>query len=156
LQTVGRILALLLLFVPAFASANSDVALESQVFVERISKDQLGRRKLVLEAPKLVVPGDRLVFILKYRNVSDRSAKNFVVTNPMPNAVMFQGAADDRAQVSVNGGLNWGRLDVLKVRESKGLLRNARLEDVTHVRWPLARPIPVGGTGRLSFRGVVR
>lgn len=150
------ILILLMLFAPAAARANSDVALESQVFVERVSKDQLGRRKLVLEAPKIVVPGDRLVFILKYRNTSDKSAKNFVVTNPMPNAVMFQGAADDGAQVSVNGGLNWGRLETLTIRENKGNVRSARLEDVTHVRWPMARAIPVGGSGRLSFRGIVR
>ncbi len=153
---MGRFLAFLLLFVPALASANSDVALESQVFVERVSKDKLGRRKLVLEAPKIVVPGDRLVYILKYRNVSDRSAKTYFVTNPMPSAVMFQGAAEDSAQVSVNGGLNWGRLETLKIREIGGGLRSARLEDVTHVRWPMARPIPVGGSGRLSFRGIVR
>ncbi len=153
---MGRLLAILLLFVPALARANSDVALESQVFVERVSKDNLGRRKLVLEAPKTVVPGDRLVYILKYRNISDRTAKNYFVTNPMPSAVMFQGAADDAAQVSVDGGRNWGRLETLRIRESSGNVRSARLEDVTHVRWPMAQPIPAGGSGRLSFRGIVR
>jgi uncharacterized repeat protein (TIGR01451 family) len=150
------LIAIMLLFAPALARAGNSVALESQVFVERITKDSQGRRKLVLALPKTVVPGDRLVFILKYRNMGNPTSGNFMVTNPMPSAVMFQGAGDEAAQVSVDGGRIWGRIEALKIKDTDGNQRSARLEDVTHVRWPMARSIPAGGTGRLSFRGIVR
>jgi uncharacterized repeat protein (TIGR01451 family) len=150
------LLALLLLFAPAIARANDAVALESMVFVEKTVKQPNGVTKTILEAPKIVVPGDKLVFILKYRNTGTQAANHFVVTNPMPSAVAFQSAPTDGAQVSVNGGRDWGQLNELKVKESDGFWREARPEDVTHVRWPMSKPIAAGATGRLSFRGIVR
>jgi uncharacterized repeat protein (TIGR01451 family) len=149
-------LFLVLLFAPALARATDKVALESAVFVEKTVKQSDGRTKVILEAPQIVVPGDRLIFILKYRNTSDQPANNFVVTNPMPSAVAFQAVPSAKAQVSVNGGRDWGVLGVLKVKDSDGSWRSARPEDVTHVRWPMTDPIPAGATGRLSFRGIVR
>ena len=47
-------------------------------------------------------------------------------------------------------------LVALKVRGPNASLRAARFDDVTHVRWALKAPIPVGGSGRLSFRGTVK
>jgi uncharacterized repeat protein (TIGR01451 family) len=149
-------LALMLLLSPALLRAANAVSLSSTVFVERLVKDTDGRRKLVLEPPKTVIPGDRLVYILQYRNAGSSPAANVYVVNPIPTAVIFQGAADPSAQVSVDGGQNWGRVETLKKRESDGMWRGARLEDVTHVRWIIARPIKAGATGKLSFRGLVR
>ena len=37
-----------------------------------------------------------------------------------------------------------------------GTRRAAQPADVTHVRWAFQKPIPVGGTGKLMFRGVVK
>ncbi len=149
-------LALLMLLMPGVAQAASDVALNSAVFVEKTVSGADGRQKTVLEAPKVVVPGDRLVFVLSYKNQGDRPATDFIVTNPLPGAVAYQGTTDDRAQVSVDGGRNWGALIALKVRESDGSLRSARMEDVTHVRWPMRKSIAPGAKGNLSFRGIVR
>jgi hypothetical protein len=143
-------LALLMLLVPGFAWASPSVSLESAVFVERTIKETDGRTKIILESPGIVVPGDQ------YQNRGATPAADFTVTNPMPSAVAFQGTGDPAAQISVNGGRDWGTLDTLKIRETDGSWRSARPEDVTHVRWPVAKAIPVGATGRLSFRGIVR
>jgi hypothetical protein len=37
-----------------------------------------------------------------------------------------------------------------------GIARPAQAADVTHVRWTLGDPVPSGGAGELSFRGVVK
>ncbi|MFM5913650.1 MAG: hypothetical protein ACKOPR_02750 [Chakrabartia godavariana] len=149
-------LALFLILVPSFSYASESVALDSSVYVERIVPEANGRTRTVLEPPKVVTPGDRLVFILQYRNTGTQSAKDFVVTNPMPAPVAYQGTSDTVAQVSVDGGKTFAALAALKVREADGTLRAARPEDVTHVRWALREPIAAGAQGKLSFRGIVR
>lgn len=149
------LLALLAALLPGAAFANGQVALTSDVFVEKQSMDAAGRTRLVLEEPKLVVPGDKLVFVLKYQNKSSSPATNFVVTNPLPSAVTFQNALNDGAVVSVDGGRNWGLLSTLKVKDG-ATLRSANAADVTHIRWTFTKPIPAGSAGKLMFRGIVR
>jgi uncharacterized repeat protein (TIGR01451 family) len=152
-----HILALLAaLLLPGTAFASQSVALSSEVFLEKAIPDGNGKTKIVLHAPKIVTPGDKLIFFLNYRNIGDAPAANFVVTNPMPGAVAYQGSNDSAAQLSVDGGKVWGTLASLKVLEADGMWRAARMEDVTHVRWTMHAPIPAGGQGKLSFRGVVR
>jgi uncharacterized repeat protein (TIGR01451 family) len=146
---------LVTLMLPAAAQA-AGVALKSAVFVERTEVAADGRARIVLHEPKLVTPGDRLVFVLSYRNEGGKPADNFVVTNPVPPAVAYQGVADRAAQVSVDGGRSWGELAALIVRDSGGARRPARGEDVTHVRWTFPKAIGPGVQGKLSFRGIVR
>lgn len=147
---------LIALFAPSALLAANNVTLQSTVFVEKSVADNAGKTRIVLEEPKIVTPGDRLVFVLSYRNAGVSSASDFVVTNPMPSAVSYEGGADGKAVVSVDGGRSWGSLALLKIREPDGRWRGARPEDVTHIRWALRQAIPAGAQGRLSFRGVVR
>ena len=152
-----RLLTLLMaLLAPAALQAADSISLQSAVFVEKLLVEPSGRNRVVLEEPKLVTPGDRLVFILSYRNGGTAPSHNFVVTNPLPTAVAYQGSPDGQAVVSIDSGRSWGSLAQLKIKDLGGRWRSARPEDVTHVRWALAGAIPVGASGKLSFRGVVR
>jgi uncharacterized repeat protein (TIGR01451 family) len=155
-MTMKYILTLLALTLSSSAFAANEVALQSAVFVEKMVADTDGRSRAILQEPRVVVPGDKLVFVLSYHNLGHAPASNFVVTNPMPGAVAFQAASDQTAQVSVDGGRNWGAISQLRIKEQDGTVRNARPEDVTHVRWALKGAIPVGAQGKLSFRGIVR
>jgi uncharacterized repeat protein (TIGR01451 family) len=141
---------------PALAYSPNNVSLASDVFVERTEIDANGKARTTLEEPKVVVPGDRLVFVLNYQNKGKAPATNFVVTNPLPGAVLYQGSADSSAIVSIDGGRNWGALSDLTVRDKDGSVRFARMDDVTHVRWIIAQPIPANGAGKLMFRGIVK
>lgn len=143
--------------VPAAAQATANaVAINSDVLVERTATDASGRSQTTLEEPATVVPGDRLVFVLRYRNNGAQPATDFVITNPLPDAVAFDSTSDATATVSVDGGRNWGPLASLTVTEADGSVRPARAEEVTHVRWAFTQPIPAGEAGRLMFRGVVK
>lgn len=151
--------ALLLLLAPLMpgeALAANQVALDNHVFVERISTDADGKQKILLEEPKIVVPGDRLVFVLNYRNAGAQPADRFVITNPMPSAVRFADAGDTRPLLSVDGGKQWGLLSDLSIPMADGTRRAAQPADVTHIRWAFRNPIPVGGAGKLMFRGIVK
>lgn len=147
----------------AAPAAASPVTLSSDVKIERVEVDAAGKEKVTLYAPKqvVVVPGDKVVFTLEVVNTGAQPAAGFRATNPMPGPVQFVSAAEDWAEVSVDGGSNWGKLVALKVkaRAADGTAqveRSAGAEDVTHVRWIFADAIAPGGKRKLSYRGVVR
>lgn len=130
------------------------VSLDSTVKVERTTT-VAGRPQTVLEAPKNVVPGDKLVFATSYKNAGAAPATKFVVTNPVPGAVAWTGDSSNRVTVSVDGGRTFGPLGAAKVRGAQAQPRAAQPAEVTHLRWTLAAIAP-GGSGQLLYRGIVR
>jgi uncharacterized repeat protein (TIGR01451 family) len=150
------LLFLLALLTPIPALAQDQVALTSEIFVERTTTDANGRQNVSLESPSVVTPGDPLVFVLRYRNSAASPATDFVVTNPIPENVSYISSGSAGSVLSVDGGQSWGDLAGLNVRNADGTTRPATAADVTHVRWRIAQPIPPGGEGELRFRGVVK
>ena len=140
----------------SFALAASQVTLASDVFIERVRRDANGRATTVLEPPRALASGDRLLFVLSYRNGGNEPATDFVVTNPVPDAVAFAGAEGEEPDVSVDWGRSWGKLSALTVTGRDGKARPAEAGDVTHVRWSIRQAIGAGETGKLSFRAVAR
>lgn len=150
------LLFLLAFLLPVPALAQSQVALTSEVLVERTTTDAGGQRHTALEAPSIVTPGDPLVFVLHYRNNAASPATDFVVTNPIPESVSYVSTESAGSVLSVDGGRTWGELAALSVRNADGTSRPATAADVTHIRWRIAQPIPAGGQGELRFRGIVK
>jgi hypothetical protein len=149
------LIPLFALLAPAAAFANQ-VELGSEVFVERNVEQADGSVIVTLTEPSQVVPGDSLVFVLRYENTSAEPVANFTATNPMPDAVAYRDTDSPGAEFSVDGGTIFGLLTDLIVTEEDGTERPARAEDVTHIRWTLTEPIAGNGSGQLTFRGVVR
>jgi uncharacterized repeat protein (TIGR01451 family) len=148
--------------VPAPATTPA-VTIASEAMIERVVLGPDGSEKLILKKPGevVVVPGDKVVFTLTYQNKGAEPASGFKATNPMPGPVQFIEAAQDWADVSVDGGANWGKLDTLKVMAAPAegaaaVERAATPADVTHVRWVFAKPIAAGSKGSISFRGVIK
>ena len=153
LKYVSTFVALAL---PGLAMAANNVALTSDVFVERKVEKSDGKTAVVLEQPKTVLPGDNLVFVVKYKNVGSSPATDFSVTNPLPKAVAFNGTSDGKEIVSIDGGKTWGALSSLMYTRTNGEVRPALMSDVTHVKWKFNRSLSVGSEGKLVFRGTVK
>jgi uncharacterized repeat protein (TIGR01451 family) len=147
---------LALLFGGAAVFAATPLQLVSDVFVERQVVKADGSKTVILEKPNLVTPGDNLVFVVRYKNIGAATASNFVVTNPLPAAVAFDGTSDGLEIVSIDGGKSWGFLSALRVKKADGTVRPALRSDVTHIKWNLNQPLTAGAEGKLIFRGVVR
>ena len=137
----------------AFAAPGA-VALRGDVKLET-TRIENGVEKIVLATPKVVVPGNRLVFSTSYRNESATPVQNFVVTNPVPTGIAV--AAQDAASltVSVDGGKTWGKLAALSVKDARGVARPAQAGDVTHVRWTVAAIAP-GASGSVAYHAIVK
>lgn len=151
-----KFLILLALFLPSAALAQNQVALTSEVLVERRTTGADGAVQVTLEAPGVVTPGDHLVFVLSYRNNGAAPASDFVVSNPIPDSVVFDGTDSPGAVYSIDGGRTWGALSALTVRGADGNSRPATLADVNSVQWRFAQAIPAGSGGQLRFRGIVK
>lgn len=135
-------------------SGDSKMILTSDIKVE---KAQLinGINTITLSEPDVVVPGDDLVFTISYKNQNDQPATDFVITNPLPDAVAFAGDASNMAQFSVDNGVSWGALQDLQITDENGTTRPAQNGDVTHLRWVIDSIAP-GASGNVTFRGAVK
>lgn len=136
----------------ARAQDKPAVALAGEVMVER-SVEENGATRTVLEAPTNVIPGDRLVFTTRYTNTIAEPVDDFVITNPLPAAVIL--LQDGDFDVSVDGGKTFGRFSTLSVKLEDGADRPAELGDVTHIRWTLARLAP-GEQGQVRYFAAIR
>jgi uncharacterized repeat protein (TIGR01451 family) len=152
---VPFVLALAFAATPAAAiAAPGQIALAGDVKLEKTVLEN-GQSRTELLEPKVVVPGDRLLFTTRYTNGGTVPAKNFVVTNPLPAAVTLSYDAAGGYSVSVDHGKTWGSLSTLKVTDAKAGVRAATASDVTHLRWTLQSIAP-GFTGTVRYRAIVR
>ena len=132
----------------AAAQANTPVALDSAVFVER----QRGDNIRSLEPASRLSRGDRVVTIVSWRRQGGNGGSNgFTLVNPLPRAIAYQASARDSEEVSVDGGRSWGHLGELRIGA-----RLATPEDVTHVRWRVPANHAAAGSGRIAYSGIVR
>ncbi|MBK8375922.1 hypothetical protein [Sphingorhabdus sp.] len=138
------------------AWAGAPLELKSDIFVEKQQKRPDGTLATKLVTPNLIIPGDRLVFVVHYKNAGTIPASNIAVTNPIPRAISFSGTSDGNEIVSVDGGKSWGKINQLRVSNSDGSSRAAGMADVTHIRWTLNQTLAAGAAGKLIFRGVVK
>lgn len=144
-HTIAKLVCALALAAPVIAAATPMVALDSDVFVERYVPSK-GR---MLQPASALKRGDRVVYIVSWTRMG--GAGGFTVTNPLPRQVYFQGSADGREEVSVDGGRTWGKLESLRVAG-----RLATPEDVTHVRWKVLAQEAARGTGQITYSAIVR
>lgn len=149
-------LALLSLLAPAAALASGDVRTSASIFVERTAPAGSGARRVRLEPARQVSSGERLIYVVEYRNTGKRPVSGFTVTNPLPRTVRLDETMDGSELVSIDGGRTWGTLGTLRVTLSDGSWRPANPDDVTHLRWRVGDRLMRGETRRVTFRAIVR
>ena len=140
--------------VPAMAAP---IEITAKVLVEKRQAAADGTTRVVLAPVANVVPGERVVYRLEYRNTGKAAASGVVVANPIPKDLNYAGPAEGSPapEVSTDGSA-FGTLAQLRVRGSDGAMRAALQSDVRVVRWRLSAPIPGGGGGKLAFRAVLK
>ena len=101
------------------------------------------------------MPGDDVVYTITFTNISDETAENIVITNPISGELTYvEGSAfgpGTRIEFSVDGGLSFAAANELTVSED-GEVRAARAEDFTHIRWVMQNELQAGAQGLARFR----
>ena len=126
---------------------------------EEVIVTETGESETTLVAAETVVPGDRVVYTITFRNVSDDAAENVVITNPIADALTYlDGSAygpGSEIQFSVDGGQSFAHREALTVDED-GNVRPAEPKDFTHIRWVMKQDLPVGAQGMARFSAVLK
>jgi uncharacterized repeat protein (TIGR01451 family) len=156
------ILFFFMMLVPAAAAAQDGalVKLKSEVLKEVEAVDETGTPVVRLLPVTNAMPGELLIFTISYTNEGDEEATDIVLTNPVPEHMLYkaQSAAGEGSRISysVDGGATYGAPDSLSVTGDDGKERPAVPSDYTHIRWQMVDPVPAGGSGEVSFKASVK
>jgi uncharacterized repeat protein (TIGR01451 family) len=139
----------------AAAAPPSAIKLDIAVQKEIAIKDPTGVQKVQLVEPKLVVPGDAVVYRITYTNVGKEPTTAVVVNNKVPEHMTYIPAtaegANTRILFSVDG-TDFGPPEALKVRKPDGTERPATAEDIAYIRWLVSSEVQPGGSGTVSYK----
>ena len=146
------------LSVSAFAQDAGHLNVKTVVQKEQVTVNAAGERETRLIPAVTVIPGERVVYTITFRNISDEPADNVVITNPIDKSLTYvEGSAFGPGTViefSVDGGNTFSAADQLTVVE-EGVDRTAVPGDYTHVRWVMQNDLAAGAQGMARFTAVL-
>jgi len=152
--------AVALLFALSAATAQEATRLDVTTVVQKEETfvNESGDQETRLVPAESVVPGERVVYTITFRNLGDEPADNVVVTNPIDrNLTYVDGSAfapGTRLEFSVDGGTTFGPAGELTVVEN-GSRRAATPDDFTHVRWVMNTDLAAGAQAMARFAAVL-
>lgn len=153
-------LAFLLLGLAAQSVAQEQGHLDVTTTVqkEEVSVNPAGETETRLVAAETVVPGEKVIYTITFRNVSEEAAENVVITNPISGELTYvDGSAfgpGSEIEFSVDGGKTFAAAGDLTVAEN-GQVRPAVPGDYTHIRWVMQNEIAAGKQGMARFAAVL-
>ena len=119
---------------------------------EQVTTNAAGETRVEL------VPAAKVVYTITFRNISDDTAENVVITNPIAAELTYvDGSATSEGatvQFSTDGGASFGNPGDLTVDEG-GAQRPAEAKDFTHVRWVMQEELAAGAQGSVRFAAVL-
>jgi len=139
----------------AYAQEQGHLNVRTIVQKEEVTVNEAGDTERHLVPADTVVPGDDVVYTITFTNISDETAENVVITNPISESLTYvAGSAFGPGTViefSVDGGRTFGSADDLVVGTNGGE-RPAEVGDFTHVRWTMQNALEAGAQGMAQFR----
>ena len=155
--TRPMIAAVLVATAAVASAAAGPLQVTSSILVESRTAAADGTTRIALVKPSKVTPGDKVIFVLSYRNTGAQPLANVVLDNPLPRQIAYRSAnpGSPAPDVSVDGK-TFGSLESLRVRSLDGSTRPASPNDVTSVRWRLASPLAAGSQGQFAFQAVLK
>ena len=125
---------------------------------ETVTDDNGVEQTQLVEATN-VLPGERVLFSVTYTNNGDQAVEEVVITNPVPDHMVYidNSASGDNTSItfSVDGGESFGAPRDLLVTDASGTQRPATAKDFTHVRWIVESDIASGASDTVQFSAVV-
>lgn len=137
-------------------AALADVELTAEATMEVKSTNTAGEEVISLVKAEKVVPGDEVIYTVHFVNKGNEPADDVVITNPIPQHMVFtsvgQSPRGAEVEMSANGGSEYGRPGQITVADAGGGVRPANATEFTHVRWTFQEPLEPGAEGSVSFR----
>lgn len=150
----------IILATAAGAWAQGHIKLTSMAHVEKEVVNEQGKKEFRKVLAEKVIPGTEVIFTTYYENISDEAVENAVITNAVPQHMIFQEGSvrgnGTRVNYSIDGGKSYDAPANLFIFDGSGRKFAARPQDYTHIRWTFDSPLPSGAKGEVSFKAVLR
>lgn len=154
------VVVLLVVLIAGRAEAQSQIQLNSVAEVEKASLTPDGRKALQRGPADSVIPGQEVIFTTTYENTGGKAAENAVITNPIPEQMVYKAGSvrgeGARITFSADGGRTFNAPTQLFIKDAAGRVFPARPQDYTHIRWTFDNPLPPGARGEVSFRAILK
>jgi uncharacterized repeat protein (TIGR01451 family) len=152
------VFVLLTLSATSYSQEQGHLNVRTVVQKEQVIVNEEGEAESQLMAADTVVPGEKVVYTITFRNISQEPAQNVVITNPISGELMYvDGSAfgpGSDIQFSIDDGLTFANASELTVTED-GMTRPAGAEDFTHIRWVMQQELAAGAQGVARFSAVL-
>ena len=159
MQRILQVVLALVLLAPMAAVGTAEKGHRAQVrrgsrgCGEKRKGEKVVKRVDVAKATA-TVPGDTVVFTTHYTNTGKQPATNVVITNPIDEHMTYVDhsaeGSNTRIEFSTDGGKTYSAPEKLMVKNAQGMVRQARAEDYTGIRWTVTKPLAAGGPRRAS------
>lgn len=137
------------------APASRSLELESRLFREAAQVDVNGATRRSLSNVSTVRSGDKLLFVIRYRNTGTAPVTGTAIVSELPPRVSIDPSQNSRIEVSLDGGHRWDRPGATFLTTTDGKLRPASGRAPTHIRVRLDRPVAPGASGQEIFRATI-
>lgn len=156
--TANLLLMLSGISLPALATEEGiSVTSIAEVDVEVIRN---GQREIVRTSPEKAVPGTVVIFTNRFANVSQKAARDVVMSNAIPANTVYQSGsafgADCAITFSVDGGKNFALAENIRLVRADGREEIAQAAQYTHIRWSYIGELAAGRSGEVGFRAVIK
>lgn len=143
----------------AMAADPGCIVVQNVAEMEQTVTDAAGNKTVKLVPATKVVPGDTVIYTVKFRNRCDKPADNVSVDNPVPEhmAYVADSAIGPNTDVSfsVDGGYHFAKPEALRKKDADGTERAARAREYTNIRWVMRHALAAGAEGYARFRAVL-
>ena len=144
---------------PAFAAEPGAIELKATATKMIVLTNDEGVERTEFVTPDRVVPGDKIAYTIAATNVSTSSVEQVVITDPIPEQMLFVRGTEEsegaRVVFSVDGGASFDLEDRLVVKGQDGLERPATSADFTHIRWTFESPLAPAAERAVRFVALV-
>jgi uncharacterized repeat protein (TIGR01451 family) len=153
---MNRAIIVTILVLLSAGASYASVELNTVALVEITMTNEAGQEVTKRMPAGKVVPGDEVIYTVHFVNRGTEPASDVVITNPIPDHMVFTKVEDSPRAASVSMSADGGSLydspRNLTVKDAKGQPRPAKSSDFTHVRWVFQDSLEPGAEGSVSFR----
>ncbi len=132
----------------------AQVELSTEMFKVVETQKENGTSKVEWISPDNIVPGDKVGYLIRFKNNGNQPAADIVLNNPVPENTTYVDnsarGANSNIVFSVDGGKAFAQPEQLFV-EVNGKKVPATAKDYTHVRWTLQSALPAGKEGSVQY-----
>lgn len=163
--TMNKIITVLLgsLFFSIYTlSAQAEdgaIRFSNNAYKQEISTDKDGKKQFNFVAPKLVLPGDVILYEIEFENISNQVISDIVVNNPLPNNSKYRAGSARGKSTEITfstDGKTFKTAEKLIVKDKSGKSWLAKPEDYQAIRWVYKQALKPGEKSKVSYKTEIK